>query len=290
MGPMGVDHINNRDYTMSDQEVSIDSAAIEPPALADDMAVEGLKVDLAEHTFVSTDDDEALTADVAERPIDVPEKFWNSSANTVRIDALLKSYLQLEKKLGTMVALPSDDDPVSRERLHRALGRPNSPEDYKIEAPHELLSSDPEINSKLHNAGLTSKQAQLVYDLAAEHMLPIIEKVNVEANQAQDVARLTSHFGGEQSWQAIAPQIKSWAEANLNEEVHATLGSSFDGIVAIHQMMQNREPSMISEAAVPAAGINKDTLNQMMRDPRYWRDHDPAFVNRVTEGYKQLYG
>jgi hypothetical protein len=66
----------------------------------------------------------------------------------VRTDALLKSYLQLEKKLGTMVPLPSDDDPASRQRLQRALGRPESPDDYKIEAPHELLSPDPEINSK----------------------------------------------------------------------------------------------------------------------------------------------
>jgi hypothetical protein len=31
-------------------------------------------------------------------------------------------------------------------------------------------------------------------------------------------------------------------------------------------------------------------LNQLMRDPRYWRDHDPAFVNRVTDGYRKLYG
>jgi hypothetical protein len=226
----------------------------------------------------------------AERPKDVPEKFWDSSTNSVRTDALLKSYLQLEKKLGSMVTLPTEDDPESRQRLQRALGRPDSPEDYQIEAPHELLSSDSEINAKLHDAGLTSDQAQLVYDLAAEHMLPIIENVNNEANQAQELSQLTAHFGGEQAWQAIAPQIKSWAAANLNEEVYEALGSSFDGIVAIHQMMQSREPNLISEAAVPSNDLDKDTLNQMMRDPKYWRDHDPAFVSRVTEGYKRIYG
>lgn len=275
---------------MSDQELPIDSTSIEPTVISDDVSAETSKIDLAENTLASMNDDDASTAEVMERPIDVPEKFWDSSTKTVRTDSLLKSYLQLEKKLGAMVPLPTDGDPDSRQRLQRALGQPDSPEDYNIETPHELLSSDPEINSKLHDAGLTSEQAQLVYNLAAEHMLPIIERVNVEANQAQELAQLTSHFGGEQAWQAIAPQIKSWAEANLNEEVCGTLGSSFDGIVAIHQMMQNREPSMISEAAVPSADIDKDMLNQMMRDPKYWRDHDPAFVARVTEGYKRLYG
>ena len=275
---------------MSDQELSIDSAAIEPHALSEDVTMDTSKDELTDATPLSTDDHEASSMNAAERPIDVPDKFWDSAANTVRTEALLKSYLQLEKKLGTMVPLPTDDDPGSRQRLHRALGRPDSPEDYQIKAPNELLASDPEINGKLHDAGLTSEQAQLVYDLAAEHILPILEKANVEASQAQDLAQLTSHFGGEQAWQAIAPQIKSWAEANLDGHVYDALGSSFDGIVAIHQMMQNREPSMISEAAVPTSGIDKDKLNQMMRDPKYWRDHDPAFVARVTEGYKRLYG
>jgi hypothetical protein len=27
----------------------------------------------------------------------------------------------------------------------------------------------------------------------------------------------------------------------------------------------------------------------MMRDPRYWRDRDPAFIAQVTEGFKRLY-
>ncbi len=28
----------------------------------------------------------------------------------------------------------------------------------------------------------------------------------------------------------------------------------------------------------------------MMRDPKYWRDKDPAFVAKVTEGFKSVYG
>ncbi len=27
----------------------------------------------------------------------------------------------------------------------------------------------------------------------------------------------------------------------------------------------------------------------MMKDPRYWRDHDPAFVGRIRDGFKRLF-
>lgn len=27
----------------------------------------------------------------------------------------------------------------------------------------------------------------------------------------------------------------------------------------------------------------------MMNDPKYWRDKDPAFIAKVTEGFKNLY-
>ena len=236
------------------------------------------------------DDDQALRDDVTVKPTDVPEKFWDATTGALRTDALLKSYLQLERKLGSMMPVPKEEDPESLDKLHRILGRPDSPDDYQIESPDELIAPDPEINKKLHEAGFTSEQAQLVYDLAAKHLLPVIEQMTEEANQSQELARLAAHFGGDQNWQALAPQIRTWARANLAEDVYETLGSSFDGIVAMHQMMQAREPSVISEAAVSTTETNEETLAQMMRDPRYWRDRDPAFVGRVTEGYRQLYG
>jgi hypothetical protein len=30
-------------------------------------------------------------------------------------------------------------------------------------------------------------------------------------------------------------------------------------------------------------------LIALMRDPRYWRDHDPQIVREVRSGFKQLY-
>ena len=54
---------------------------------------------------VPTDAPEAIDAheEVASmtRPADVPEKFWDDEVGAVRIDALVKSYLELERKLGS---------------------------------------------------------------------------------------------------------------------------------------------------------------------------------------------
>ena len=34
---------------------------------------------------------------------------------------------------------------------------------------------------------------------------------------------------------------------------------------------------------------DEQTLSEMMRDPRYWRDRDAEFVARVTAGFRRLY-
>jgi len=53
-------------------------------------------------------------------------------------------------------------------------------------------------------------------------------------------------------------------------------------------MMQSREPAMVRNGAA-ASRADTDELKTMMRDPRYWRDRDPAFVRQVTDGFSRLY-
>ena len=68
------------------------------------------------------------------------------------------------------------------------------------------------------------------------------------------------------------------------------LTTSYDGIVALHRMMTASEPAALRAAASsgPEPG-NEADLHKMMRDPRYWRDRDPALLAKVTEGFRQLY-
>jgi hypothetical protein len=224
------------------------------------------------------------------RPAGVPEKFWNPDSGTVRTEALLKSYLELERKLGSTVPLPADEnDHDGQTRLMRALGVPDSPEQYRIEPRHQLLEPDPRINAKLHEAGFTERQAQLVYDLAADHLVPVLGDALGELEATREAERLAARFGGEATWRTVAPQIKAWGQSNLAPEVFETLASSYDGVLAIHQMMQRREPAVLNDANGPASDLDEAALVRMMRDPRYWRDRDPAFVAQVTAGFEHLY-
>ncbi|MGH6903161.1 MAG: capsid assembly protein [Geminicoccaceae bacterium] len=225
----------------------------------------------------------------ADRPAGVPEKFWDREAGAIRMEALLKSYVELERKLGSMVPLPGDDDQEGRERLRRALGVPASPEHYQIEIRDELVEPTLEINARLHEAGFSQEQAQLVYDLAAEHLLPVIDDAAAELRATRDAERLAAHFGGDAAWQNMARQVKAWGEANLAGDVYRTLASSYDGVLAMHQMMQAREPSVLRDAEGPQSDLDETSLTRMMRDPRYWRERDPALVAQVTEGFKRLY-
>jgi hypothetical protein len=230
------------------------------------------------------------SSDRPQRPAGVPEKFWSPELGTVRTEALLKSYLELERKLGSMAPPPTDEaNSEQQARLMRALGVPESPDRYQIESHNELIEPDPVVNAKLHEAGFTERQAQLVYDLAADHLLPVLDHAIGQLEATREAERLAARFGGESVWRTTAQQIRTWGQANLPQDVFETLASSYDGVLAIHQMMQAREPAVLNEAGGPRSDLDEAGLTRMMRDPRYWRERDPAFVAQVTEGFRRLY-
>jgi len=101
---------------------------------------------------------EAATDGVPERPADVPEKFWDAATGTVRTEALLKSYAELERKVGS-AGQDGELSEAARARLLDMLGRPATPDEYRIEPPHEAVTPDPEVNARLHAAGFTQAQA-----------------------------------------------------------------------------------------------------------------------------------
>ena len=262
-----------------------DVLAIEPMAETGDAApaADG------ESPSAAADAPEA-TADSAERPADVPEKFWDAEAGCIRTDALLRSYVELERRLGRSVPKPeSEDDIEAIDRLLGVLGRPAAPDGYAIEAPHPLLSPDSSLHEVLHAAGFTQRQAQLVYDLAAERLLPVIEEASAELEASRQIDRLERHFGGPEAWRTTSAQIKAYAEANLPAELHAALSGSYEGVVTLYEMMRKAEPEIVGQAGSGQLAVTEDSLRELIRDPRYWRDRDPEIVQRVTQGYRSLY-
>ena len=208
----------------------------------------------------------------------VPEKFKKEDGS-VNVDALLKSYLALEKKLSEKV-----DDKMS-------VLRPEKPEDYQIEIKSPLMKNDLEINKRLFELGLSNEQAQGIYDLAADKIIPILETLSETFRNEKDLSELENAFGGVEQFNLIARQISNWGEKNLDPNVFETLAASKDGIMAMYRMMcQAREPSVLPRSYETKESDTEESLKRMMQSPKYWKQQDPELVKRVEAGFKRLYG
>jgi hypothetical protein len=216
-----------------------------------------------------------------EKPDWLADKFWDFESGEVRVEALAKSYAELEKMMGATPNAPAGIAPDA------SINLPNSPEGYTLDVD-DLLEVDADVNKRLYDAGFSNDQAQLVYDLAAERLLPMVQQITGEVDDARQLERVVQHFGGAQKFEAMRPQLRAWAQANLKPEVFQALAGSAEGVIAIHAMMQNREPGL-GGGTVSLGGAGEADLKRMMADPRYWRDREPSFVAQVREGFRQLY-
>lgn len=208
-----------------------------------------------------------------ERPNGIPDKFWDTETGTVRTDALVKSYVELEKKFGGLNG--------------RQL--PARPEEYQIETRNELLASDASVNARLHEAGFTQEQAQVVYDLASERLMPMVAEIASIYETEGQIARLVEHFGSETRWQEASRQLGAWGRSHLPTRVFEALSTTYEGILAMQRMMDAGEPGLGMDSSQSEGVLSESSLKALMRDPRYWRDKDPAIVTQVRDGFKQLY-
>ncbi len=218
------------------------------------------------------------------RPENIPEKFWDDETQSLRTDDLLKSYLELEKKFS--YSKRGGDKNV----LELALETEGPAQDYNIVLHHKLMEVDENVNKRLRVAGFSNSQAQLVYDLAAEYIMPAIENIIEQFRSYRELEKLEKYFGGEERFDEISRQILMWAEKNVPEEIYNSLNSSYYGVIALYNMMtSNNEPSMINMKGEGEEVLNEKKLRSMMNDPRYWRDGDKDFIKKVDDGFKNLY-
>lgn len=202
---------------------------------------------------------------------DIPEKFKNAEGG-LQADALLRSYKELERRLSSVP------------------GAPKSPEDYCINCDHGLFEADADINRRLHEKGFTQEQAQALYDLAAERMVPMVRSVTADIQAEREVEKLIEHFGGPDQWREVSRQLLAYGQKNLPGDVLESLSSSYDGVRALYRMMQTEEPGFKRASSENPSKVGELDLQSMMRDPKYWRDKDPSYVAKVTEGFKKMYG
>jgi len=221
-------------------------------------------------------DGEAAPADdgLSDRPKGLPEKFWDPENGEILTDTLIGSYRELEQRLGgpNIETVPKD------------------PTGYQIKIEdHPGMEISDDVNSRLHAAGFTGTQAQLVYDLAAEYLPAMNSEIGAKIAHEADLQRLVERHGGEKEWNETAAQTFAWGKANLPQQAFDSLASTFDGVRQIQQLMGSSEPHLVNDSRNSNGPLSEESLKALMQDPRYWRDHDPAIVDQVTRGFEALY-
>lgn len=214
----------------------------------------------------------------------VPEKFQNPDG-TVNVDALMKSYNELEKKIGSMVSVPTENaDKTVREKFNRAIGVPENANDY----PTNNLFDNESVRQKFHDMGLTKTQVEQIYSVAEEFLSPVIAELFSAKNENDEISKLEKFFGSRDKMNDALNAINTFGEKFLPRDAFDSLCSSASGIQGVYHMMQSMEPHIKTDTGEHENLTDAD-LRRMMRDPKYWRDADPEYVRKIENGFKKLY-
>ena len=217
------------------------------------------------------------------RPDWCQEKFWNPDIKAPRVEQIAKSFNELEGKLRTK----ADDFKAQIAAEMKA----SAPESYELKQPDIELPEGMEL-------GL-NKDDPLInwfFDFAKEHGMSqetvdtaittyIKNELATMPVLADEIAKL-----GDYGQDRIL-KVNNWLETRLDaEEISAlspVLGTS-EAIKAMEKLMKASGPGTF-EASPAAAAMTLSELQDMQKDPRYWREKDPAFIAKVSAGFQRLY-
>lgn len=239
-------------------------------------------------------------APAPQRPAHVPEKFWNADKGEVNLEALAKSYTELETKLAKPPAAPAPA-PAQASEPKTTEGEQAPPETK----PTELTEDQKAAQAAVEKAGLDT--AALVAEFAqtgdiSPESREALEKVGFgkdvvdsyiagqKAIAAQRDAEAVAVIGGQEQWDTIA----SWANANLSAAEHeafnkamtGTLDSAklaMQGLRAKYEAANGNAPALTlgSSGAAPASQgfASRSEMTAAINDKRYATD--PSYRAQV---------
>ena len=214
----------------------------------------------------------------------IPQKFLNEDG-TLNSESLLKSYNELEKKIGGMVSVPnSESDDAARARFNHAIGVPDDASEY----PTDDMFDDESVRNKFREIGLTCTQVEQIYKIANEYLSPVLSELFLMQNETNAISELKNFFGSAEKMNDALRAIDAFGTKFLPHDAFDTLCSTPQGIQGVYKMMQSMEPHVETQKN-ENENLTDNDLRRMMRDPKYWRDNDPEYVRKIENGFKKLY-
>lgn len=210
------------------------------------------------------------------RPENVPEKFWDAEKGTLNSEGLLKSYSELEKEMGKLTA----------KNVAPKEYKVNIPEAYKGKA--EIPAEDPMLKSYLalaKNKGYSQEKVDADIEFFVDHMFK-----KHEGDMKGEIEKL----GGEEKATKRVTDIGAWAKNNLTEKSQAVLDSVATSAEVLDLLDEMRKLASVQKNPpdsqdLKTEGLTEEKVRAKMKDERYWKTKDPAFIKEVTEDYQRLY-
>jgi hypothetical protein len=217
--------------------------------------------------------------------LEVPDNFWDADKDEINIGALLKSQTDLRKQLEE---------------------KPQAPENYELVVPDDLAeiieadAEDPLAGAAMAWAkenGISQEQFSEL--TAAFYKIQADSFENPVERKAAELADLQKEWGA--STDKKMKDVSSWVSGLLKPAIEKNNGlftplqnlvTSADGVRLLAALRDSIGDVQLpgSKTLTPASGVKTEAeLAALQADPKYWRDHDPAIIKEVEEGWKALY-
>lgn len=231
--------------------------------------------------------DAGQSSEPVARPEFIPEKFWDTETNQVRVEGLAKSYAELEKTRGNVDGLREQWE---NERL---ASRPETPDAYALPA-NEALDMDALAASPIVSLWRKAAHEAALPQEAFERVINEYAQAEVDSMTARQTAELQK-LGENANDRTTA--VRLWAEKTFKEgELYAIqrIATDADGVQALERIM-----SALSEQGIdvgPGEGATQEEsyqdIQKLMQSKEYYDSsrRDPKVVARVENWFKNNAG
>lgn len=219
------------------------------------------------------------------RPDHIPEKFWDVKEGKVNVEAMAKSYKELEAKVGA--AKPAEQQ---QQQVQQKPDEAKTLEDQQAEEIAKVAGVDvATLQSEYDATGSLSDdsygklaQAGIPKALVDEFIAGRVAKAQAQADSLISIAGGEEEFGKIAAWAQ-----KSWEPAKLEQYNSAVTGSNaavaemaLKALVQDYKTANPARPNIFTPANNPAAAgdvfMSFEQMQAAQKDPRYGQD--PAYM------------
>lgn len=223
----------------------------------------------------------------AARPDFIPEKFWDTETNQVRVEGLAKSYAELEKTRGNVDGLREQWE------SERLASRPETPDAYALPS-NEALDMDALAASPIVSLWRKAAHEAALPQEAFERVINEYAQAEVESMTARQTVELQK-LGENANDRTTA--VRLWAEKTFKDgELLAVqrIATDAEGVQALERIMGALSEGGVDLGAGETASQEDSyqDIQKLMQSKEYYDSsrRDPKVVARVENWFKNNAG